>query len=130
MNFCGLKLAPSIWVIQKLLPLLARAINTLRSGRVSMEALILVAAGAAYALSVVNLLTGERAVYFDSATAALVLATLGRYLEAKARSHAHAVLGPTVDTSRQPVRHPVGSADVEEHRTPSSPAGRLPRWRG
>ncbi len=43
--------------------------------------------------------------YFDSATAAVVLATFGRVLEARARSNACRALGPLLETTRGTVRH-------------------------
>jgi Cu2+-exporting ATPase/Cu+-exporting ATPase len=84
-------------------PVLRRAWSRLRESRLSMEALIALGAFAAYGLSVWNLIEGRRGVYFDSASTALVLATLGRYLEAKARTRASQVLAPLVQESARPV---------------------------
>ena len=81
-------------------PLLSRA---LRARRLSMDALIGVGALAAYGLSVGSLFAHERGIYFDSAATALVLATLGRYLEATARSRASRSLGPLVELGRRRV---------------------------
>jgi Cu2+-exporting ATPase len=82
-------------------PLLARAAG---ARRLSMDALIAVGALAAYGLSVGALVARRPAIYFDSAATALVLATLGRYLEATARSRASRSLGPLVEVGRRQVR--------------------------
>ena len=73
-------------------------------GRLSIDALIGLGAFAAYGLSVYNLITHRTGLYFDSAVAALVLATFGRYLEAVARSRASRSLGPLLEVSRGVVR--------------------------
>ncbi len=85
------------------IPLARRSWQRLRRRRLSMEALILTAALAAYLRSLQALFTGSHAVFFDSATAALVLATFGRYLEATARSRAGRLLAPTLDPTRERV---------------------------
>ena len=74
-------------------PLLRRS---LRAGRFSMDLLIVAGAAAAYALSIHNVLRGRPGVYFDSATSALVLTTLGRYLEASARARASRLIAPSL----------------------------------
>ncbi len=84
-------------------PLWRSALATLRRRRLSMDALILAGAAAAYGLSAHAVLTGRPGVYFESATAALVLATLGRYLEATARSKASGALGPLLELTRATV---------------------------
>jgi Cu2+-exporting ATPase len=81
-------------------PLARRAWDNLRERRLSMDALILLGAAAAYALSVFNLFARRGGVYFDSATTAIVLATFGRYLEASARTRASQSLGPLLEVSR------------------------------
>ena len=85
-------------------PLARSASAQLVRGRVSMDALIALGAFAAYALSVDAILRGRTAIYFDSATAAVVLATFGRSLEARARSKACRALGPLLEVSRGTVR--------------------------
>jgi Cu2+-exporting ATPase len=82
------------------IPLLRRAA---RAGRLTMELLIAVGAFAAWWVSVVGLVRGGTAVYFDSAVAALTLATFGRYLEAKARCHASKLVGRLLEPSIEPV---------------------------
>jgi heavy metal translocating P-type ATPase len=85
-------------------PLLRGAWRRLRGGRLSMEALIAAGAFAAYGLSIGSLLSSGTRIYFDSATTAVVLATLGRYLEARARSGASQRLGPALEEVRRPSR--------------------------
>jgi P-type Cu2+ transporter len=85
-------------------PLAQRAAKAMRGGRLSMDALIALGALSAYVLSVDALLRGRHALYFDSASAAVVLATFGRVLEARARSSACRALGPLLDTARGQVR--------------------------
>ncbi len=86
-------------------PLLLRAFQR----RVNVLSLITVGAFAAYALSWLGLLQ-DGVVYFDTAAAALVLATLGRYLEASAKSHTSALLG----ASWQRSPHPTWQLDDED----------------
>ncbi|MEQ9324793.1 MAG: HAD-IC family P-type ATPase, partial [Polyangiaceae bacterium] len=50
------------------------------------------------------LVRGGTAVYFDSAVAALVLATFGRYLEANARARASHLVGHLLEPSAKPVQ--------------------------
>jgi len=77
-------------------PLLRRALFAIRAGRLSMDLLVVTGAFAAYGLSLASLLRGESRVYFDSATSALVLSTLGSYLEASARANASQILAPSL----------------------------------
>lgn len=93
----------------------------LHERRLSMELFIVVSAGAAYLLSVANLALGRRGVYFDSATSALVLATLGRYLEASARAKASLVIAPSVNGGGERAlldeggaQRPIDTASIEE----------------
>ncbi|KAA3604937.1 MAG: heavy metal translocating P-type ATPase [Planctomycetota bacterium] len=51
----------------------------------SLDLWILVAVGAAWILSFVRVLIGSGALYFESASMVLVLVTLGRYLDARAK---------------------------------------------
>ncbi|HEX2570770.1 MAG TPA: heavy metal translocating P-type ATPase [Polyangia bacterium] len=84
-------------------PLMLRAARALHGGRLTMELLVGTAAAAAYGLSLWNIAAGRPAVYFDSATSALMLVTLGRYLEASARARAAGLLGPSLEPAREPV---------------------------
>jgi Cu2+-exporting ATPase len=67
-------------------PLLEGAAEDLRDGRVRMDGLIVLAVGAAYALSLWHTFAGGGEVYYDTATMVLVLVTFGRRLEAHART--------------------------------------------
>ena len=67
-------------------PLLRRFVEELRRLSFSIDSLIGVATFAAFGLSVHTTLTGGGAVFYDTATWLLVLVTLGRYLEARAKS--------------------------------------------
>jgi heavy metal translocating P-type ATPase len=77
-------------------PLLRRSLQSLRERQPSMDLLVATGAAAAYGLSIFNLIRGRQGVYFDSATSALVLTTLGRYLEASARAKASRVIAPSL----------------------------------
>ncbi len=85
------------------LPVVRRALRRARHLQLSMSALIAAGAFAAYALSIVSLLRGGSRVYFDSAATALVLATLGRYLEATARTRASGIAQRGLDGTLEPV---------------------------
>jgi heavy metal translocating P-type ATPase len=85
-------------------PLARSALAQLGQRRLSMDALIVLGAFAAYGLSVDALRCGRHGIYFDSATAAVVLATFGRWLEATAKSKASRALGPLLEVSRGTVR--------------------------
>lgn len=85
------------------LPIARRAASALWRGRFSMDLLVAAGAFAAYGISVYCLLAGRRGVYFDSATAALLLSTLGRYLEATGRAKASSLLGPSLRRGSEPV---------------------------
>jgi heavy metal translocating P-type ATPase len=92
-------------------PLAAGAVRGLRGGVANTDLLIGLGAGAAYVLSVVNTVTGAAAVYFDTASMLLVLVTLGRYLEAKAKADAGAALRATLAPGPQ-VAVRVGTTSV------------------
>ncbi|GJM23052.1 MAG: copper-translocating P-type ATPase [Planctomycetota bacterium] len=78
-------------------PLAGGAWLDLRSGRVRMDGLIVLAVSAAYLLSSVNAWRGAGEVYFDTATMVLVLVTLGRRLEAHSRAHARSTAEALAD---------------------------------
>ena len=69
-------------------PILASAGRGLRAGVPNTDALIVLGTAAAYALSLANVIAGRPEVYFDTVVMLLVLVTLGRYLEARARADA------------------------------------------
>lgn len=85
------------------IPLCKRSLEELRKSRLSMELFVGLGALAAYALSLLSVFRNQGGVYFDSATSALLLATLGRYLEASARAKASRLLGPTLKLVSEPV---------------------------
>jgi heavy metal translocating P-type ATPase len=58
----------------------------MRGGPGAVNFLVLTGVLAAYALSLANLLRGEGSLYFDTAATVLLLVTLGRYLDARARA--------------------------------------------
>jgi len=66
-------------------PLLRNKASTDDRSTGAVNALLVVGVLAAYGLSVAHLIRGEGAVYFETATMILVLVTLGRFLDAKAR---------------------------------------------
>jgi heavy metal translocating P-type ATPase len=74
-------------------PILASA---WRSGGASADGLIALGTIAAWALSVGNTVAGRPGVYFDTAAMLLVLVTLGRWLEARARADAGAAVRRTL----------------------------------
>ncbi len=86
------------------LPILGDAWRAARQGRLTTESMIVVGGSAAYAYSVVSLLTGGDRVYFDTATMLLVLFTAGRYLDAATRARAARDLGPLLEAERALVR--------------------------
>jgi P-type Cu2+ transporter len=77
-------------------PILAGALAGLRAGAANADALIVAGTAAAYGLSVVNLVHGRPGIYADTASMLLVLVTLGRYLEARARADAGAAVRATL----------------------------------
>lgn len=94
-------------------PLLRRAFRELRRGRLTMDLLVAGGAVAAYALSLASVLRGRGGVYFDTATSALMLGTLGRYLEASARAGAGQRLGSSLREGPQRVKRLWGNASEE-----------------
>jgi heavy metal translocating P-type ATPase len=80
-------------------PILASAWGGLRAGAANGDALIVLGTIAAYGLSAVNVVRGDPGVYVDTGAMLLVLVTLGRWLEARARAAAgdavRAAMAPT-----------------------------------
>ncbi|MBI2951304.1 cation-translocating P-type ATPase [bacterium] len=83
------------------LPLLAQAARDLRGGRISADALIAAGTLAALVVSVAHTLRGDGPVYYDTATMLLVLVTLGRYLEARARAGTFGALKALLDRTEK-----------------------------
>jgi heavy metal translocating P-type ATPase len=82
----GLLLCFSIPVFAILAPpYLAGLVRDLRRRRFSMESLIAVGAGSAFAYSCASVFAASGREYFDTATMVLLLVTVGRLLEANAR---------------------------------------------
>src|SRR6185437_4955124 len=106
-------------------PLARRAWGALAARRLTMDAFIVAGAAAAYTVSIVSVVRGQGGVYFDSATSALLLATLGRYLEATARAAASRVLGPTLALGARPVLAAEGDGELRR----TSPAEIVPGMR-
>lgn len=103
-------------VVLLLAPPLARtALGGLRGGRATTELLVVLGAAAAWALSIAGVVRGRPTIYFDAAVSALLLASLGRYLEAVARAGASRLLGPRLALAAAPVL-------AGEPPTPTAPA--------
>jgi Cu2+-exporting ATPase len=77
-------------------PVLTTGLRNVARGVVGADALVVLGAGAAYALSVANTVQGRPEVYYDTAAMLLVLMTIGRYLEARARADAGAIVRRTL----------------------------------
>jgi Cu2+-exporting ATPase len=72
-------------------PFWRAALAGARRGRATMDALVALGAGAAYALSLAQMVRGGE-VYFDTAAMIPTLVLLGRYLEARAKGRASEAL--------------------------------------
>jgi Cu2+-exporting ATPase/Cu+-exporting ATPase len=70
------------------IPIAKSSFDSLKVREVGTEALILIGAVAAFAISVKSTLTGVGEVYFETATMILTLFTLGRYIDSKAKARA------------------------------------------
>jgi Cu+-exporting ATPase len=66
--------------------------GALRGGGASMDTLVALGTGAAYALSLADLITGTGETYFEAAAAVIGLVRLGQWLEARARFQAGAAI--------------------------------------
>ncbi|MBI3450312.1 MAG: cation-translocating P-type ATPase [Acidobacteria bacterium] len=73
-------------------PIVERGWRDARRGAPGVDALIAIGALAAFALSAWSTVAGHGPVYYETACMILLLVTLGRYLEARARSSAAASL--------------------------------------
>jgi len=69
-------------------PYLLGAVHELRQGRPNVDSLIAVGALAGFGVSAVHVVHGRGHVYFDTATMLLVLVTIGKLLEASAKTEA------------------------------------------
>jgi len=91
---------------------LADAVVSMRS-RLSSEALVVIGIAAAWSVSVYNTFTERGAVYFDTATMVLVLFTLGRWLDVRARESARQRLGLLAEERVRPATLLAGNAERE-----------------
>ena len=83
----------SLPAVALLLPPFVRGLaRDLRALRFSMESLVAIGAGTAFGFSVISVARGSSQVYFDTATAVLLLVTAGRLLEASARARGNTAL--------------------------------------
>ncbi len=73
-------------------PYIRSAAEQLRGRRAGVDSLIALGTSSAFALSVWSTFGGDGEIYYDTACMVLVLVTLGRYLEANARTRATAAL--------------------------------------
>ena len=102
-------------------PIVRTAWAGLRAGALNADGLIALGTFAAFALSVANTVRGSGAVYFDTAAMLLVLVTLGRWLEARARADAVAAVRATLAPAP-----PVATRLVDGRRETVPPAVLLP----
>jgi P-type Cu2+ transporter len=91
-------------------PILRAAWQAGRAGVANADALVVLGAAAAYGLSIANTLAGRTAVYYDTAAMLLVLVTLGRWLEARARADAGAAVRRTLARGPERARREDGVA--------------------
>lgn len=89
------------------------AIDNLRRGRISMDALILIGSLAGFGVSAVHVVKGDGHIYFDTATMLLVLVTLGKLLEASARVEASRALRDLVELTPATARIVTGTGEEE-----------------
>jgi heavy metal translocating P-type ATPase len=82
--------APAMLVLGH--PFVAGAGRELRRLRPSLDSLVTLGAFSAFGVSATHVLRGEGAVYFDTATMLLTLMTVGKLLEASAKSRAAALV--------------------------------------
>jgi heavy metal translocating P-type ATPase len=95
------------------LPFLAGAGRELRRGFPSVDSLIAVGAFAGFGVSATHVLQGRGHIYFDTATMVLVLATLGKLLEASAKVDASKQLNALLDLEPEQA-HLLGGDDERD----------------
>ena len=74
-----------------------RALGLARQRQANMDSLIALGVGSAYAYSTTALLSGYPHLYFDAAAGIISLVLVGRYLEERARGHAHEAIRQLVE---------------------------------
>ena len=109
-------------------PFLSGAARDLRERRISFDALIACGALSAFSVSAVNAWTGRGEVYFDTATMLPVLVTLGKLIEASAKTRAADLLR-TLETLLPATAHHQRPEGVEEVPIESIQPGDLVRVR-
>ncbi|MBZ5582267.1 MAG: HAD-IC family P-type ATPase, partial [Acidobacteriia bacterium] len=96
-------------------PFLRGMVRDLRRARLSMDSLISLGAGAAFAYSCASVVRGSGAVYFDTAAMILLLVTAGRLIEAYARVHSRRSLRDLLEKQAGKARVSRAGAWVEAH---------------
>jgi Cu2+-exporting ATPase len=92
-------------------PFIRQAWQAAREGRLISDTLISLGTLAAYGYSAYQVLIGGSGIYFDTVTMVLLVFTLGRYLEAAARSRAARSLEPMLAAERAEANVVVDGAD-------------------
>jgi Cu2+-exporting ATPase len=92
-------------------PFIRQAWQAARQGRLTSDTLISLGTLAAFGYSAQQVLVGGGGIYFDTVTMVLLVFTLGRYLEAAARSRAARSLEPMLAAERAEANVVVDGAD-------------------
>lgn len=87
LQYANLLFATPVFILLGV-PIFQAAMQQMRSGVVSTDALVVVGVGAAFVYSYVSTLRGVGHSYYETACAVLVFMTLGRWLEARGRLRA------------------------------------------
>ncbi|MEM9996685.1 MAG: heavy metal translocating P-type ATPase, partial [Bacteroidota bacterium] len=95
-------------------PLVRASWGDLRRGRLSLHTLFVLGVGSAVAVSAVSYVRGGGPVYLETAAMLLVLYTLGRYFEARAKHEATRVLRGLLDVPRGPFLRVRADGSTEE----------------
>lgn len=85
-------------------PYMLGSLRDLRRRRISTDTLILTGSLAAYGVSVAHVITRRGHIYFDTATMLLVIVTLGRLLEATAKSNTSRAIREMLDLAPHTAR--------------------------
>lgn len=82
-------------------PFFDKALALAKQRAANMDSLIALGVGSAYGYSVLALLRGRSHLYFDAAAGIIGFVLLGRYLEEKAKGHAHEAIWRLIDLQPQ-----------------------------